>query len=144
MSLLRSPTRLPWLSGLLLLLTYGCWGWTLADTHASVWVWGVSIFLTLLFAEALASPESWIRISLVRWLANDTRAFISALFSAFLTVVFLTWVNITTEIVLLAAAGLLVRLDVQQARMKDWQAFLILAGLSAIGLAGGWYFCTYF
>lgn len=143
MPLLRSPAQMPWLSALLLSIAYASWGWTLADSDTPMWVWGVIISLTFVFAEALASPESWIRITLVRWLANDLRAFISAIFSAFLTVVLLTWVNIATEIVLLVAAGLLVRLDAQQAGMKDWQAFLILASLSAIGLAVGWFAHTY-
>jgi hypothetical protein len=144
MSFLRPPTQLPWLSAFLLSIAYAIWGWTLAETHAPLWVWGVGISLTLLFAEALASPWSWIRNSIFRWLANDTRAFISAICGAFLSVVILTWLNITTQVILLVAAGLLVRLDAQQARVKDWQAFFILVAVSAIGLALGGFAHTYF
>jgi hypothetical protein len=143
MSIVRPPTQLPWLSASLLSIAYANWSWTLTDTHAPVWVWVVGISLTLLFAESLASPWSWIRHSIVRWLANDTRAFISSICGAFLSVVILTWLNITTQVILLVAAGLLVRLDAQQAQVKDWQAFLILTGVSAIGLAAGWFVHTY-
>lgn len=144
MSSFRPLTQLPWLSTALLSIAYANWGWTLTDTHAPLWVWAVGISLTLLFAEALASPWSWIRNSIVRWLANDIRAFISSICGAFLSVVILTWLNITTQVILLVAAGLLVRLDAQQARVKDWQAFLILTGVSAIGLALGWFARTHF
>jgi hypothetical protein len=143
MSLLRPPTRLPWLSAFLLSIAYVNWGWVLADTRAPLWVWVVGIFITLLFAEALASPWSWIRYSIVRWLGSDTRAFISAIFGAFLSVVILTWLNITTQLILLVAAGSLVRLDAQQTRMKDWQAFLILTAVSSISMALGWYARTH-
>ncbi|MGB3240171.1 MAG: hypothetical protein WBB29_17905 [Geitlerinemataceae cyanobacterium] len=144
MSVLRSLAQFPWLSAVLLSIVYGNWGWMLADSHAPLWEWGVCIVLTLLFAEALASPWSWIRFSIVRWLANDTRAFLSTIFCAFLSVVILTWLNITTQIILLVATGLLLRLDAQQAGVKDWQAFLILTAVSSIGLAAGWFARTHF
>ncbi|HIK33125.1 MAG TPA: hypothetical protein IGS17_03905 [Oscillatoriales cyanobacterium M59_W2019_021] len=144
MSVLRSFSKFPWLSAILLSIAYATWGWTLTNTRTPTWIWVVNISLTLLLAEALASPWSVIRYLLVRWLGSDTRAFVSAIFASFLSVVILTWLNITTQVILLVTAGSLVRLDAQQARMKDWQAFLLLTFVSAIGLAAGWFARTHF
>ncbi|MGC9505173.1 hypothetical protein [Baaleninema sp.] len=128
----------PWISFGLFLLTYVNLGWVLSDSDASRWAWIWGIALTILLAEALASPWSIVRNVAVRWLKSDIRGFIAALIAAFVAVIFLTWLHVSSQIVLLASAGLLFRLDVQIAGLSDLQAFLLLLGTSSLGLGIGW------
>ncbi len=133
-----SPLRtLPWLSISLLLVTYINFGWILAKADVTWWQWGLSGALTLLIAEALASPWSLLRNVLYRWLKSDMRAFLSAMVGAFFVVILLTWLHISAHGILLVASGALVRLDAQRAQLRNWQAFLIMTVISAIGLALG-------
>ncbi|PPT10721.1 hypothetical protein CKA32_001236 [Geitlerinema sp. FC II] len=128
----------PWISFGLFLVTYMNLGWVLSDSEASRWPWIWGIGLTILLAEALASPWSVVRNVAVRWLKSDIRGFITALLAAFVAVIFLTWLHVSSHIILLASAGLLFRLDVQIAGLSDLQAFLLLLGTSMSGLGLGW------
>lgn len=129
--------KLPWLSISLLLVTYINFGWILAKADVTWWQWGLSGALTLLIAEALASPWSLLRNVLYRWLKSDMRAFISAMVGAFFAVILLTWLHLSAHGILLVASGALVRLDAQRAQLRNWQAFLIMTVISASGLALG-------
>ncbi|MBO9998358.1 MAG: hypothetical protein J7641_05000 [Cyanobacteria bacterium SID2] len=128
----------PWLSLLLFLATYANLGWVLSDSEASKWAWILGVGITIVFAEALASPWSLLRNVAVRWLKSDIRGFITALVAAFFGVLFLTWLHVSSHLILLAAAGLLVRLDVQIAGLSDLQAFILLLAASMTGLGVGW------
>ncbi|MDY6939262.1 MAG: hypothetical protein SWY16_16550 [Cyanobacteriota bacterium] len=130
-------SKRPWLSASLLLATYANFGWILAKADATWWQWVLSAVLTLLIAEALASPWSLLRNVLYRWLKSDMRAFISAMVGAFFAVILLTWLHISAHAILLVAAGGLVRLDAQRAQLRNWQSFAILTVVSGVGLALG-------
>jgi hypothetical protein len=135
---MRSKPRTPWLSLLLLLVSYANFGRLLAESNANWYVWGLATGLAMLVAEALASPWSLIRTVIIRWLKSDTRAFITVMASAFLAVAVLNWFHISAQGILLVTASALVRLDAQILGTSDLQAFFIVMSVSLLGLGVGW------
>jgi hypothetical protein len=131
--------RLPWLSSSLLLITYANFGWVLVQINAPHWAWVAGTGLTLLIAEALASPWSFIRYVFSRWISTDEMTFIAAMAGTLFTVICLTWVHVSAHGVLLVTASAIVRLDAQRFGMKEWQAFLLLTFVSFSGLGLGWF-----
>lgn len=126
-----------WLSFSLFIATYINLGWMLS-AEGSTWMWFVGIGITFVLAEAVASPWSLVRSVSTRWLKSDIRGFLTALIGAFIAVVCLTWLSVSSHIILLVAAGLLLRIDAQMAGLRDIQALLLLLGTSSIGLGVGW------
>ncbi len=135
---MRSKPKTPWLSLLLLLVSYANFGRLLAESNVNWYVWGLATGLALLIAEALASPWSLIRTVAIRWLKSDTRAFITVMASAFLAVAVLNWFHISAQGILLVTASALVRLDAQILGTSDLQAFFIVMSVSLLGLGLGW------
>ncbi|GGA37155.1 hypothetical protein CYANOKiyG1_55120 [Okeania sp. KiyG1] len=56
---------------------------------------------------------------------------------AFLFVVFIRWVTISVDALVLISAGILVRLDAQVCGFKNWQSFVILLIISQASLGLG-------
>ena len=149
--------KLPWVSLLLLLFTYGVFGWllstdaqrlanvddqeltntalTLGNTAWLLWLMGA--IYSLLIAFALAAPLTMIRNFYTGWLQSDTRAFLSVIFGAFLAVIILSWLEVVVRVLVLLAAGALARLDLQTAGYGEWQAFGIIAAVSLGGFSLG-------
>ena len=132
------PKKIPWLSLSLLLLVDINLGWVLYQSAALWWVWLVTISCILLVAEVLASPWALIRTFTNRWLQSDARAFLTIILSAFCAVLILAWFHIAAHLLLLIVAASIARLDLQEADLKDVEAFFILAILSLSGLSIGW------
>ncbi|MBW4543245.1 MAG: hypothetical protein KME25_02175 [Symplocastrum torsivum CPER-KK1] len=149
--------KLPWVSLLLLLFTYGVFGWllstdaerlanvdarkltsttlTLGNTAWLLWLMGA--IYSFLIAFALAAPLTLIRNFYTGWLQSDTRAFFSVIFGAFFAVIILSWLEVVVRILVLLAAGALVRLDLQTADYGEWQAFGIISAVSLGGFSLG-------
>ncbi|HAG83370.1 MAG TPA: hypothetical protein DCL61_20050 [Cyanobacteria bacterium UBA12227] len=135
--------KLPWSSLLLLVATNSVFGWLIAaselnDDAATPWfLWVMGAFYILLIALALAAPLTLIQTLYGGWLKSDTRALISVIFGAFVAVLILCWINIFIRILVLVSAGALVRLDLQVADYRGWEAFGILAVFSLSGYCVG-------
>jgi hypothetical protein len=139
--------KLPWASLLLLVFTYGVFGWLIAaDTrklgltslpNIPWWLWLMGSAYSLLIALALTAPLAVIRSFFGSWLQSDTRAFISVVVGAFVAVVLLCWLEVVIRILVLLSAAALVRLDLQTAGYGEWQAFGILAIASITGFGLG-------
>jgi hypothetical protein len=139
--------KLPWASLLLLLFTYGLFGWFIAAgerklTHEllsdiSLLMWLMGAAYTLLIALALTAPFTLMRKFYSSWLKSDTRAFLSIIVGAFVAVVIINWLPVFIRILVLIAAVALVRLELQTAGYSKWQAFGILFGVSQIGFCLG-------
>lgn len=129
--------KLPWISLLLLVFTYAVFGWLISATDFSWIVWGVAAVYTLLIAFVLTAPLRLMKSFYTSWLQSDVRAFMSVIFAAFVAVIILCAFRIFIRIVVLIAAGALVRLDLQTAGYREWQAFGILAVFSLAGFSLG-------
>ena len=129
--------NLPWLSLTLLLVTYSILGWLLSAFKGPISLWIVVIGADLLLATALSSPWSQMKDGFARLLKSDTRAFFVAVILAFLSVVIITWLQVFVHILVVIAAGILVRLDTQTAGWNNRQSFWSLAIISLASLGLG-------
>jgi hypothetical protein len=128
--------KLPWLSLLLLVLTYGVFGWLIAASDKSWILWLMGAAYTLLITSALAAPWALLKGFYANFLESDSRAFVAVIVGAFLSVIIISWLEIFVRILVLVSASALVRLDLQTAGYSKWQAFaiLLIVALTAFGL----------
>lgn len=129
--------KLPWTSLLLLLCTYGVFGWLITVSDSSGLLWLLGAAYTLLIASAMTAPWALIKGFYGSFLRSDSRAFVSVIVGAFVAVIFIHWIEIFVRILVLICASALARLDLQTAGYSKWQAFWILMVVSIIGFAVG-------
>ena len=129
--------KLPWASLLLLVFTYGLFGWLISATDRSIWLWLMGASYILLIALALTAPFTLIKTFYTSWLKSDARAFLSVIVGAFVAVLIVTWLEVFVRILVLLSAAALVRLDLQTAGYNEWQCFSILVIISLTGFGLG-------
>jgi hypothetical protein len=129
--------KLPWASLLLLVFTYGLFGWLISATDRSILLWLMGASYILLIALALTAPFTLVKTFYTSWLKSDTRAFLSVIVGAFVAVLIVTWIEVFVRILVLLSAGALVRLDLQTAGYNEWQCFSILVIISLTGFGLG-------
>ncbi|TVQ23815.1 MAG: hypothetical protein EA367_02080 [Leptolyngbya sp. DLM2.Bin15] len=130
-------TKLPWLALGLLLLAYTTFSWFLYAAHVTWLAWAAVLMFTLAEALLLTTFSKGVR-SLVRsWLASDVGYFTTIICAAFLVVIALVWVRVFSYVVMVLAAELLARLELQQWQKGRWQSFVILSLVSFAGLGLG-------
>ncbi len=139
-------TKLPLSSLLLLLFTYGVFGWlvatdarnndlkSLAELSGLLWL---DAGIILLLALSLTAPFKVIQNFYTSWMKSDTKAFFAVIIGAFMSVVILRWIEVFLRILVLLSAGALVRLDLQTAGYTKWQSFGTLVFVSLIGFGLG-------
>ena len=135
----------------LLLVTHGILGWQLsafmglgfptrnlfAANEPTILVWIVVVVSDVLLAAALSTPWSQTRKEFLSLFKTDTSAFIVATILAFLCVVIITWLHTFFHILVVVAAGMLVRIDTQTGKWSYRHIFLLLASSTILGLGLG-------
>jgi len=126
--------KFPWVSLVLLLVTYSTLGW-LSLTFQDPWFFLVIIVvIALLLACSLSSPWSRIRDGFARLFKSDMMAFFVAVLAAFLSVLVISWLHIFAHALVVISASTLFRLDAQTAGLSEAQIFWMLLIVSVAGL----------
>ena len=146
--------KIPGLSLIILLLTYGVEGWMYGSwatrllereeifsqftepTRFSI-LYGIAVAIILFIVIVLTAPISLIAISLDGWLKSDSRAFFSIFIGAFAFTLIVQRVDYFARFLVLAAAALLVKLDLQLVGCNRWLCSLILMLFCWLGFTGG-------
>ncbi|WP_019509523.1 hypothetical protein [Pleurocapsa sp. PCC 7319] len=146
--------KIPGLSLIILLLTYGVEGWIYGSwatrlleqeeifsqltelTRFSI-LYGIAVAIILFFVIIFTAPISLIAISLDGWLKSDGRAFLSIFIGAFTFTIIVQRVDYFVRFLVLAAAALLVKLDLQLVGCNRWLCSLILMLFCWLGFTGG-------
>lgn len=134
MSILK---RVPWVSLLLLLLSYSTLGWMLSETKAAWFVWLGVVAAILLLLFTLATPSSSMTQFPNILFKSNTRSFIVAVFAAFLFFMMVAWFRVFLNSLLMISAAILVRIDFQAAGFQEIQALWITSIFSLTGLGLG-------
>lgn len=129
--------KLPYLSSILLWLTYVVLGWRIYEWALNWHTWLLAALLIILMAILLASPAAIVDFLISGFLESDLKAFISVIMASFVLIIALVWFSIFAHFLVLISAALLARLDMQLAGLRRRYAFMILALLSLAGLATG-------
>ena len=97
----------------LLLISYSILGWTLANSNASQLAYGLVMATVILLDVFLTAPLPNIKGIVTPWFQSDIGTFIYIIVSAFLFVVFIRWIHIFINGLVLVSASILTRLDTQ-------------------------------
>lgn len=122
----------------LLLISYSILGWTLANSNASQLAYGLVMATVILLDVFLTAPLPNIKGIVTPWFQSDIGTFIYIIVSAFLFVVFIRWIHIFINGLVLVSASILTRLDTQIYGLKRWQSFLTLVIISEASLGFGY------
>jgi uncharacterized protein YacL len=146
--------KIPWLSLIILLLTYSAFGWMYSfwavklieegrllsqlETELALrLIYGFGTILIMLVALIFTAPISLITVSLNSWLKSDIITFLSIFIAAFAFTLVVQRVDYFVEFLLLLAAALLVKLDLQLAGYQKWLSWSIVTFFGLLGFIGG-------
>lgn len=130
--------KVPWLAVCLLLSAYITLGWVLSTLQAFWLVWVVVALSSLLLAAAFSASWTEIRDRFASLFSSDSKTFLIAVIAAFTSVIFISWLHVFVHALVISCAVLLVKLDMQAARFREKQVFLLISAVSLLGLASGW------
>jgi hypothetical protein len=151
--------KIPWLSVLILFITYAAFGWSISQASQS-WIQSIletgqtleftleeelvtlSIRLLALAAIVIISllltiPIAVITFTFQKSLRSDLTTFISSFVWCFLLVLMICSFDDFANLLVIISAALLVRLDFQKLGCTNWQIFLIILGVCSLAFALG-------
>jgi hypothetical protein len=129
--------KLPWVSLVLLFLTYTTFGWLLYDWTDDLTVWLAVAFGVVILGGCVTFPSQTIGMGFGRFLKTDIRAFILIVIASILSVVLLTWFQYSIDIVVLCTAGLLVSLDLKTSGWSKAFSLILIIGWQLLGVSVG-------
>lgn len=129
---------IPCLSLFLLLASYGTFSWFLYRSTVTWVVWLAVLVLALLQALLLTALATDFKSFLSGWLKSDTGYFVSIIVAACFVAVIFVWIQVFGYILMLLAAEMLARLDLQNLGYTRFQSLAILTVVSLLGLWVGW------
>lgn len=132
-----SIKRIPWLSFGLLLLAYSTFSWFLYSLTVSWVVWALVIAFALVQALLLTAFADSFRTVIDNWLRSDLGYFASVVIGALFVAFAFVWIRVFSYVLVLVAAEMLARLDLQNAGFNRVQSLLLLTLVSLVGLALG-------
>jgi hypothetical protein len=119
-------------------VAYSSFGWFLIKTTAPLLVWIVVALFALIQALLLTTLFDGLRDFARRWLRSDLGYFTLIMISALGFTFALVWFKTFGYFLMLVAAEILTRLDLQNSGFSRLQSLLILTLVSLAGLAVGW------
>jgi hypothetical protein len=151
--------KMPWLSLLILFITYAVFGWSVSSV-ADSWVqWiletGKNLDLFLeeklisntihLFALAviivislcLTTLVALITFAFEKSIGSDLKAFLSVFFWSFILVLMFCFLDYFADLLVMISAAILVKLDLQKIGCKTWQTFSIIVFLASLAFGFG-------
>jgi uncharacterized protein YacL len=146
--------KAPWISGFLLLLTYGVFGWiyskwviveidhgrllnALENNTETNTLFGLGIFWILLIAAAITAPIALMGISMTYSLKTEGRIFVSILLGTLAFSIIIQSLDYFTRFLVLVSAAMLMKLDLQLLGCKKWTSSAIVAIFCLLGFGGG-------
>jgi hypothetical protein len=130
--------KIPWLSLTLLLFAYVTFSWYLHQSNQTWFVWSEVLVFTLVQTLLLTTFSEAVESFIGRWLNSDIGYFSAILLLSLFTIAALVWVHVFGRVMLIVAAQILARLDLQHSGFNKLQALLFLAAISILGIGTGW------
>ena len=157
--------KIPWFSLLLVLLSYGVFGWYLGEYshHIHSWVlergetWGWSleeeatkgfiqilqILIIVLISLALTSPIALITLFIGSGIKTNRKGLLTILAASVVIILAIRWFHYFANILVLFCALLLGRLELQDVGYNEGQITFWLSLFCCLGVGLGWYFSMY-
>ncbi len=149
-----SLKKIPGISLILLLLTYGVEGWLyglwaqeylaegtlftqFSELNRFGLLYGIAIAGIFLLVIVFTSPISLVATSADSWLKSDTRAFLSIFIGAFAFTVIVQKADYFARFLVYVAAVLLLKLDLQLIGCNRWLCSILLVIFCWLGFTAG-------
>lgn len=148
--LLSNIKKIPWIAIILLVLTYGVFGWIFAQSipHWSAWCWEyqkffgltltkttfipifrvIGLIVVLFISLILTTPSVLLNFLFGSWLKSDTKALLSILGFAFAAVLIFSWLDQFVRLLVLISAAILLRFELQRVKYPT-PVILVLIGV---------------
>ena len=130
--------KFPWVSLGILFIAYTTFSWFLIHATVTWLAWALVFAFTLLQALLLTTLFDGLKAILRGWLRSDVGYFTLIIVMSISVTIALVWFKVFGYVLVLVAAEVLARLDLQNAGFNRVQALLILSFFSFCGLALGW------
>lgn len=130
--------KFPWVSLTLLLAAYSTFSWFLYGLTAAWIVFLAFSAVALTQGLLLTTWSSGLKRFINSILASDLGYFSVVMLMGLFTVALLVWVHVLGRFLLLMAAEVLARLDLQSAGLNRFRALAVLTIVAFLGLAVGW------
>ncbi|MFQ3616900.1 MAG: hypothetical protein SNJ57_08130 [Cyanobacteriota bacterium] len=127
-----------WVSLPLLLAAYTSFSWFLYQNTEHWVAWVLATVFAIVQALLLTAWSRGLRRFFRNWLQSSLGYFSLVLLGAMSIAVILVWYHVFEYILVVVAAEILARLDLQQAKLGRWQSLGVLTVISVLGLAIGW------
>lgn len=130
--------KLLWLSLSLLLAAYGVLGYCLSRWAAPWLVWLVVLLFALGQAILLTSFSDDFKTSIRSWINSDVGHFTTIATAAFGIAAALVWFHLFQYLLMIGAAEILARVELQHSGFNRPKSLGVLTLLSLMGLGVGW------
>lgn len=130
--------KFPWVSLTLLLTAYSTFSWFLYGLTAAWIVFLAFSAAALTQGLLLTTWSSGLKRFINSILASDLGYFSVVMLMGLFTVALLVWVHVLGRFLLIVAAEVLARLDLQSAGINRFRALAVLTIVAFLGLAVGW------
>ena len=157
--------KIPWLSLILILLSYGVFGWYLGEyrhlihswllERGETWEWMLEeeaaksliqilqILITVLISLALMAPIALITLFIGSGIKTNRKGLLAILAWSIVIILAIRWFHYFANVLVLFCALLLGQLELQGVGYNEGQITLILTLFCFMGISLGWYFSTY-
>ncbi|AKG23992.1 hypothetical protein [Calothrix sp. 336/3] len=129
--------QIPWLSLILLLLTYLALGWVISKAHIPSGIWILTITAIVTLAATLTRPWTMSANYFDKLLKSNFRSFCLTLVGAFLFFLILARFRLFLDILVILSASLLARIEFQALGFQESKSFWIITICSLSGLGLG-------
>jgi hypothetical protein len=129
--------KIPWVSLILVLLSYSTLGWIIFEEKAPWYVWLMTVVTILLSLIYVTNP--WLKLDdYFNILFKSTaRTFSVAILAAFLFFLMIAWFRVFLDALLILCATILAKIDFQSVALKPSLAFGCISFCSLLGLGLG-------
>jgi hypothetical protein len=127
----------PYISIALMSMTHINLGLILSKSSAYWWEWGITIVFILIVAKIFAFPWLVIKTIVYDWLKSDIGSFFTAMVFSFCMIVILSLFDVFSYGLVIILTNALVRLEIQDLRLTQFQEFFSLATISLVSLLMG-------
>jgi hypothetical protein len=131
--------KLPWVSLLILFLTYMTFGWLLYDWTRNREIWLMVAFAVVAMGAFVTYPSRSVSLSFGGFFKTDVRALILMIMGSIGSVILLTWVQFFVDAVVLCAAGLLLSLDLKTLHWSKVKSLVLIVIWQLLATAAGLY-----
>ena len=132
--------KVPWLSLILVFLSYIALGWLVSETNPPLFFWFILGVGILLLLNSLTTPLSEVVSFYTILFESNLKSFAVTILAAFLFFLMIAWFRVFLDILLIISSTILAKIDFQSQGFKPGLTFWLISlfSFSGLGLGALW------